>query len=293
MAVHRYLIHNGEFAETSQKLMSPGQVGVLNGWGVFSTLRVKDGVLFAWERHWARMKNDAALMNIPFPADSDAIRADMLRLVERNEAFDGTLRMAILRNHGGQFEGAGIATDYDVVAFTKDAAKWGAGCRLAVTPEARHSGGQFAGTKILSWSLNLALLEQAQRQGYDETVLLDSRGLVSECTSANIFAVFGGDVRTPSRISACLPGITRAILLEEIRVPGLTISEGDLRLEELSAADEVFVTSSTRNLLPVLEIAGKHLTAKGDAAARLNEAFAAYVDRYVAQTTVRARTVLA
>ncbi len=283
------MLHNGELVETSAKLVSPGQVGLLNGWGVFSTLCVKDGVLFAWERHWARMKGDALWMGIPFPEDSDALRLDLLRLVEANSALDGTLRVAVVRNRGGQFEGAGITNDYDVVAFTKNSTQWGAGCRLTVTPQARHSGGLFAGTKILSWSQNLAMLEQAQRRGFDETILLDSRGMVSECTSANLFAAFGGEVHTPPRISACLPGITRAILLEEIAVPGLRLTEHDLALERLFEADQVWATSSTRNLLPVLEIDGRKLERRGEAGQRLSAAFSAYVEGYVSGAIVRAR----
>src|SRR5438876_6198363 len=60
--MHRFILHNDEIHEASEKLLSPGQVGLLSGWGVFSTIKVIDGVLFAFERHWARMSRDAALM---------------------------------------------------------------------------------------------------------------------------------------------------------------------------------------------------------------------------------------
>jgi branched-chain amino acid aminotransferase len=235
---------------------------------VFSTLRVKRGVLFAWERHYARMKHDAGLMHIPFPEDSRALREELLRLVEANAAQESTLRVVVLRNRGGQFEGAGISRDFDLIAFTKDLTQWGGGCRLTVTPEGRHSGGPYARAKILAWAMNLTMLEDAQRKGFDETILLDSRGMVSECTSANIFGVWGDEVATPTCESACLPGVTRAILLEELSVPGVRIHERDFTLAELSTASEVFVTSSTRDLLPVLAIDGR-------------EAFDAFVERYV------------
>ena len=86
--MHRYLLHNDEIHDSGAGLLRPGQVGVLNGWGVFSTLRVKDGVLFAWERHWARMQKDAALMHVPMPATPEDLRRPLLRLVEANGAFD-------------------------------------------------------------------------------------------------------------------------------------------------------------------------------------------------------------
>jgi branched-chain amino acid aminotransferase len=72
--MHRFVLHNGAIREASEKSLSPGQVGLLSGWGVFSTIRVADGVLFAWERHWARMKHDAEHIRVPFPENSDSVR---------------------------------------------------------------------------------------------------------------------------------------------------------------------------------------------------------------------------
>lgn len=288
--VHRYLLHNGELRLAGDRFASPGQVGLLNGWGVFSTLRVKDGVLFAWERHYARMQKDAALMRVPFPADSVAFARDLLRLVEANQAFDSTLRVVVVRNRGGLFETPGVDRDYDVIAFTKDLAAWRHGVRLALKPNARHSSSEFSGTKILSWSMNLTWLEEAQSRGYDEMLLLDDRGRVSECTSANIFAVHGQRVWTPPLTCGCLPGVTRAILLEEPIAPGIQISERELTLADLEAADEVFITSSTRDLLSVAEIEGRRMGQTGSTRERLGLGFSAYLDSYVSRTALRAST---
>ena len=68
--MHRFLLHNDDILDAHQKSLSAGQVGLLNGWGVFSTIRVADGVLFAFERHWERMQRDAAKMHVPFPSRS-------------------------------------------------------------------------------------------------------------------------------------------------------------------------------------------------------------------------------
>jgi branched-chain amino acid aminotransferase len=281
--MHRFLLHNGEIRGTSEKICSPGQVGLLNGWGVFSTLRVKDGVLFEWDRHYARMRKDAELMFVPFPSDNEAMRADLLKLVEANEAWNATLRVVVVRNKGGMFESPGQSNDYDLIAFTRDLKDWGASVRLAVTPNARHSTMQFATAKILAWSMNLAWLEQAQRRGFDEALLLNERGMVAECTSANIFAVMGSRVWTPPVSAGCLPGVTRAVLLEELKVPGIAVRERDLHLEDLTAADEVFITSSTRDLLPVTAIDGTALRAEGDVRRRLSEAFEQHLTAYISQ----------
>ena len=276
--MHRYLLHNDAIRDTADHLLTPGQVGLLNGWGVFSTLRVFEGSLFAYPRHWARMKRDAELLHVPFPDSSDWLQERLLKLVAANNAQNSTLRVAVVRNKGGMFEGPGIATDFDLIAFTKDLKDWGTAARLALAPKTRHADHVFAGTKMLSWSFNLVLLEQANQRGYDEVVLLNERGEVSECTSANLFAVFGNQVVTPPLSSGCLPGITRALLLEEIRLPGITVEESILMPGDLQKADEVFMTSSTRDLLKVAEIEGLALRpaeASNGVQARLLDAFRA------------------
>ena len=105
--------------------------------------------------------------------------------------------------------------------------------------------------------MNLTWLESAQRRGFDEVILLNERGEVAECTSANIFIANGSQVWTPPLSSGCLPGITRELLLGEVGVPGIQIGEKALLPEDLESADEVFITSTTRNLLPVLQIEGQ------------------------------------
>jgi branched-chain amino acid aminotransferase len=285
--MHSLLLHNGRLVSTADKTVSPGQVGFMNGWGVFSTLRVADGVLFAFERHWARMVKDAALLRVPMPPDAEAFRRDLLALVEGNQAYNATLRVAVVRNRGGNFEGTGIDREFDVIAFTAPLQTWGASVKLGVEENARHAANRFAGAKITSWVQNLNWLERAKSEGYDEVVLLNEYGQVSECTSANIFAITGDGVWTPPLTSGCLPGVSRAILLEEVHLPELTIGERPLTLEDLYAAQEVFVTSTTRDLLPVSSIAGKVLRREGATRERLLAAFTDYRASYVRKVTAQ------
>jgi branched-chain amino acid aminotransferase len=280
--MHRYLLHNDEIRDTSAQYLSAGKVGLLNGWGEFSTIRVYDGVMFAWERHWDRMHIDAGRLRVPFPPDQDWLAQRLHRLMEANQAWNATLRVAVIRNRGGMFEGPGPMREYDVVAFTADVHRWGSSVKLGLIPNARHAASEFAGTKNLSWSDNLAWYERAHEQGLDEVVLLNERGEVAECTSANIFAAQGGQVWTPPIDSGCLPGVTRALLLEKIRVPGLRVAEKTLLPADLEAADEIFITSTTRELLPVVSVQGLSIQTGSSAREPLQRAFGAYVESYVA-----------
>src|SRR6185503_10615698 len=161
----------------------------------------------------------------PFPPGQDWLEQRLHLLIDANKAFNSTLRVAVIRNRGGMFEGPAPMREFDVVAFTADVNRWGDSVKLGLIPNARHAASEFAGTKNLSWSENLTWYERAHEQGLDEVVLLNERGEVSECTSANIFAVQGSEVWTPPLTAGCLPGITRAVLLEEVRVPGVRVSE--------------------------------------------------------------------
>jgi branched-chain amino acid aminotransferase len=134
-------------------------------------------------------------------------------------------------------------------------------------------------------------VERASRNGFDEAILLNEHGRVSECTSANIFAIYGNEVLTPPLSDGCLPGITREVLLGEVRVPGVRVVERGLTPEDLYLADEVCITSTTRDLLAVREIDGRMLTRRGDLRERLTAAFREFSAAWIAvrQTELRSR----
>lgn len=249
--MHELVLHNDQLRPVGDALIAAGQVGFMNGWGVFSTLRVYAGVMFAWERHYARMQKDAAQLFVPMP-DRDWLEEQLLKLIDANGAQESTLRVAVIRNKGGLFEGPGIEREFDVIAFTRAVNDWGESVRLDVALNARFAAGEFSDLKITAWSHNLVLYERAHRNGYDEVVLMNERQEVSECTSANIFAIFGTRVLTPPlRTAGCLPGVTRDILLNDLSGDGVEVQEHVLFLPDLAGADEVFISSTTRETLSV------------------------------------------
>ena len=266
-----------------EAVLSPGQVGFMNGWGVFSTLRVSDGVLFAYERHYRRLQRDAERMRVPFNLSPTDLQESLRKLIHANQAFNASLRVALIRNRGGLFEGSNFQRDTDLVAFTADLTDWGSGLKLSYEPHGRYGASPFSGTKFTSWAANLTWHEGAHEHGFDEVILLNEDGQISECTSANIFVIQEDRVWTPPlATSGCLPGVTRAILLEEIQVPGLVIAERELTSSDLEESDQVFVTSTTRDLLPVLEVDHEPLNQNRAVLERLQHAFLQYRARYVA-----------
>ena len=280
--MHKYLLHNGQIRETSDAVISPGQVGFMNGWGVFSTLRVFDGVLFAFERHYARMKRDAALTRVPFSVTPDELEKSLLSLVDANAAFNATLRVVIMRNKGGIFEGPKISRDTELLAFTADIADWGKGVHLSYVPNGRFGACPFVGAKITSWAQNLTWNEDAHARGFDEVILLNERGQVSECTSANIFTIHGDRVLTPPlSTSGCLPGVTRAVLLDEMSTAEFQFCERELLPNDLESSDQVFITSTTRDMLPVLSVDRKPLNQSPNSLDRIVDEFRRFRTAYI------------
>ena len=284
--MHPHLLHNREIRQVADRVLSAGQVGFLNGWGVFSTLRVTEGVLFAFERHYARLERDARLLHVPFTISQAGLRQALLSLVEANGAYDAVLRVALVRNKGGLFE-AGDFGQSDLIAFTANLTHWPEDVHLGYVANARYGASPFAGAKLTSWAQNLAWHEQAHDNGFDEALLLNEHGQISECTSANIFAVRGRNVYTPPlSTSGCLPGITRAILLDELRYGDVSVAERELSPSELEDSDCVFITSTTRDLLPVRAIDNYALRQKRDVFDMLKNSLTAYRDKYVARTSL-------
>ena len=276
---HRFVLHNGVIVPSDEAVLRPGQVGLLAGWGVFSTLRIYRGTPFAFERHWERLARDASLLHVEMPPSRAELRAQLIELVARNGCPEAKMRVNVVRSQGGLWEGPGSGRASDVVAFTADLSTDPGTVTLALQPRGRDSGSPFAGTKTLSWAHNLTLFENAQRAGFADALLLNERGEVSECTSANIFAVKDGVTLTPPLASGPLPGVTRAVMLEELTEP---VEELVLYPDDVYAADEVFITSSTRELVPVTRIGERTL----DAAAwpvmqRLRLRLREYIDSYL------------
>jgi branched-chain amino acid aminotransferase len=130
--------------------------------------------------------------------------------------------------------------------------------------------------------MNLTWLESAQARGFDEVILLNERGEVAECTSANLFVANGSHVVTPPLRSGCLPGITREVILGGIHAAGIRVEERTLLPGDLESADEVFITSTTRDLLPVIQIEDKKVGRSDHTRQALARSFSEYVQSYVA-----------
>lgn len=279
--IHRIVSHNGRLLPVEQVRLSPGQAGLLTGWGLFTTIRIVEGVPFAFERHWQRLHRDAERTHCPFPFEETAVQGQLEDLLAANHVREGAARVYMIYNTAGFWRSAEPFPAMDLILTTAALPSYREPARLALREHGRHAASPLAGVKTTAWLNNVWNLFEAQQSGHDEVVLLNERGEVAECTAANIFCAREGRVLTPPLSSGCLEGVTRGILLEIGAKAGVPVEEHTLRPEDLYSADEVFLSSTNRNLLAVGEIAGHHIAkAPGPIAKRLDEAFDAYVRSY-------------
>ncbi len=280
------IFHNGRFVPLKDVRLSPGQVGLLMGWGVFTTLRVYRGLPFAFERHWKRMARDAERLQLSMEYEEETVRRAVAELARANHRPEGMARVSFVKNSGGLWAQADDLPPSDLLIFTRELVPWPAAHRLRLQPMGIFAGGQYAGAKMLSWVPHAAVLERTHDEGFDDALLMNERGQLAECTSANIFLVREGRVLTPPLSSGCLAGITRDILFEIAPRAGIPLVEQELIPVDLSSADEVFVSSTTREVAGVGTISPDwNYSAPGKVTQALKNAFTEYVHTYLDQAS--------
>jgi len=280
--MHKFIFHNDRVLPVELARLSPGQAGLLNGWGLFTTFRTFNGIPFAFERHWNRLARDAERIQLPLPFDQRTVRGFVGEVIRINHVQTGCVRIYFVKNKVGIWCSDETFPEVDLIICSADLPERPQAARLCVTAHARHATNPLTGVKVTAWLNNTWNLEQAHRQGCEDAILLNENGDVVECTATNIFCVRGESVITPPQSSGCLLGVTREILLEILPGKGINLAESRLTLAELQSSDEVFITSTTRNIQPVSCVSGKNIPqAPGPMTEKLSKIFSAYIKDYI------------
>lgn len=234
---------DGHLIEAGAARIPAVSPGVQVGRGVFESLTVVRGVAFALTRHLRRLADSAAIVGLDVPVGDDVLREAAASVIAAEQ--DATkVRITV----SAIDEAPGAVVVVNAVAQPP----WPEIARLVVSPYVRNERGPAIGAKTTSYGDNVLVREAALRAGADEAVLCDTRGNLSEGTASNLFVVVDDEVCTPALSNGCLAGVTRALLCEIVPVR----VRDDLRVDDLRRASEVFVTSSTRGVHPVVSVDG-------------------------------------
>ena len=241
--------------------------GVVVGNGIFETLRVSDAGVFAITRHLNRLNRSARALGLPDP-DHGAVREGIAAVVDGRSYPFGKLRITYTGGLGPLSSQAPYGPPTLVVAA--DAAEPPTETTDIVTaPWLRNERGALAGVKSTSYAENVRALAYATERAATEAIFVNTVGNVSEGTGSNLFLIFGSEVVTPPLAAGPLAGITRELLLE-----WCPIAEADVTAEDAARADEVFITSSLRDVQAVRVWDGVVREAPGPQTALLAKIFA-------------------
>ena len=273
---------NGRITDEREAVVSVFDHGFLYGEGVYETLRTYNRRPFLFDRHMRRLRRSAEMISLPVPF-SDANLAGQISATLSAAALAGEAYVRVLLTRGvGELTYDPLATPTpSLVIIVKpqldpppDA--YVRGVRVVIVDILRNHPGSVNPMIKSNNLMNSALaMQEALRQGAFEGIMRNYRGELSECTTANLFIVRGGAVRTPPLEAGILPGITRDVVCEIARRSGIDAREETLGDDDLLNADEAFLTSTTRELVPIVKVGDRAIGTggPGPVTGRLLEAY--------------------
>jgi branched-chain amino acid aminotransferase len=279
---------NGRVFDQEHAVISVFDHGFLYGEGIYETLRTYHGRAFLFDRHMRRLRKSAGMLDLKVPlsdAEIEARFAETLRAggFDRGGAGEAYIRILVTRGIGDLTYDPAATPTPSIVVIVKPhvdlpAETYERGVKAALVSVVRNHPDTVNPLIKSNNLLNSALaMQEAVRKGAFEGIMRNYRGELAECSTANIFVVKDGAALTPPLDAGLLPGITREYLFEVGADTGVPVREQVLRDEDLFGADEAFLTSTTRELVPITQVDDRTIGngSPGPVTRRLLEAFRA------------------
>ena len=255
---------NGRMFDQEHALISVFDHGFLFGEGIYETLRTYNGQPFLFDRHMRRLRNSAGMMALSVPLDDAAVDArfrETMRAANLGDAGrEAYIRVLVTRGIGELTYDPAATPTPSIVVIVKPLVEpprdaYDRGVAVSLVPIVRNHPGSVNPIIKSNNLLNNALaMQEAFRRGGYEGVMRNYRGELAECTQSNLFVVRKGEALTPPIDAGLLPGITRAFLFEVGAERGISVREAVLRDDDLFGADEAFLTSTTREVVPIVKV---------------------------------------
>ncbi len=259
----------GELVDQERARISVLDHGFTVGDGVFETLKVTAQGPFALTRHLARLEASAEVLGLRAP-DLEVVRYAVDEVLSANAGELGPLgRLRITYTAGTAPLGSDRGqSDPSLVVAVAPTVAWPATTSVVTVPWTRNERSAVAGAKTTSYAENVVALQRAHEAGASEAVLANTHDELCEGTGTNVFVVVDGRILTPSLAGGCLAGITRGLVIEWFGAEETTLPVG-----VLAEADEVFLTSSTRSVHPVVRVDDREWDLAGPISRDLQAAF--------------------
>jgi branched-chain amino acid aminotransferase len=245
---------DGRLVDPADAAVSVFDRGLTVGDGVFETLKVVRGRPFAVRRHLARLHRSAQGLGLDVPVGDATLRAAVDEVAAATGLELGRVRITLTA--GTSPPGSARApSDPTLVVTATPLAPWPPETTAVTVPWPRNERSAIAGVKTTSYAENVVALAEARKVGATEAIMGNTAGNLCEGTGTNVFVALDGRLLTPPLMSGCLAGVTRELLLELLP----EADEEDVPLAALAEADEVLLTSTTRDVQPLRALDGRPL----------------------------------
>ncbi len=261
MSIEIYI--DGKYYPKDEAKISVYDHGLLYGDGVFEGIRAYNGRVFRLEEHLERLYLSAQSILIDIPLNREEMKEAILETLRRNKLKDSYIRLLVTRGKGD------LGLDprkcaHPTVVIIADEIKlypeetYRKGMKIIVASTRKNSNDALSSRiKSMNYLNNILGKIEAINAGFAEAVMLDRNGFLTECTSENIFLVKHNKLFTPTAVVGILEGITRSVVMELGQKLGYEVNMSFLTLHDLYVADEVFVTGTGAEILPVVEVGGR------------------------------------
>ncbi len=251
---------NDRFVDKEEAVVSVFDHGLLYGDGVFEGIRSYDGLVFKLREHLGRLFESAHTLMLEIPMSKEALEKAVIETLQANRLKDAYIRLVVTRGVGDlgldprKCPKPTLFIIADKIAlYPKE--YYEKGLVLATVPTVRnHPEALNPQLKTLNYLNNILAKIEATNAGVNEAILLNSQGYVTECTGENIFLVRGNALRTPPPYVGILKGITREVVMRLGREIDVSVEEQVFTRHDLYAADEVFLTGTAAEIVPVVKI---------------------------------------
>ena len=241
-----YVYYNGDIISEEKPLIQGNDPGLLFGYGLFETVRVYNYSPFMLREHLQRLYTSAVYFNIDLKITYEDLMKEIYSYIKHIKLDSGVFRLTVTK---GVNKPNIIFTNRDIGYKKEDYIK---GFSLKTASIKKNNTSITIYHKTLNYLGNNLAKEEAQNKGYNEALFVNTENKISECASSNIFFIKNNILYTPSIKCGILNGITRQIIIDRIAISlGLDIFEGNFTLNDLYSADEVFISNSVIEIMPI------------------------------------------
>jgi branched-chain amino acid aminotransferase len=262
---HLKIYLNGEFVPEPDAKVSVFDHGLLYGDGVFEGIRFYNGRVFLFEEHLDRLYDSAKAILLAIPMERALLREAVLETCRQNNLRDGYIRLVITRGKGdlGLNPNKCKEPTIFIIATTIELYPekcYTEGLRVNTVPTQRVSPAALSpAIKSLNYLNNILAKIEGNLYGAQESILLNAQGFIAECTADNIFVIKQDKIFTPQVSDGALGGITRRLMFDLAREMGREIRETQLTRYDLFVADELFLTGTGAEVVPINEVDGRSI----------------------------------